>query len=99
MKYRLIILLVLLVPMGVVAAMTVNYAVDCHLHPNICMYHFKAAPTNFIYQSFYSINASTGDHPEPTFFNLIFTALLGAMTAVVVAAKLNNYMENKKMAR
>lgn len=43
--------------------------------------------TGYIFNLFYEISSNTGYHPEPSNFNFIFTASIGALCGVLFALR------------
>ncbi|MDR1679386.1 MAG: hypothetical protein LBR81_06355 [Prevotellaceae bacterium] len=52
-----------------------------------CHWH-NVVDTNFVFDLFYEISSNTGYHPEPTFFNLIFTLLFGILLGLFLSYKI-----------
>ena len=66
------------------------FSIDCNLViyiiliPNPYDYHNKDIETGVIFNLFFDINSSTGYHPEPNIFNLIFTLLMGVLIGFII---------------
>ena len=73
MKLRLILFTI----SGAVIAFVANYFfIEQLIIPDPCYYHSRE--TTFLFDIFYSMPASAGDHPIPTIFNFIFTLMAGS---------------------
>ena len=49
--------------------------------PDPCYYHSRS--TTRLFDLFYSMTASNGDHPFPTTFNFIFTLTIGGLAGLL----------------
>jgi hypothetical protein len=53
--------------------------------------------TSWLFDIFYTISSDTGYHPEPSYFNFIFTALIGLILGGIISYKI--IWRQKKEAR
>jgi hypothetical protein len=68
---------------GMILAFFANYTLlDPLIIPDPCYYHGR--DTNFLFDAFYSLEASDGGHPFPTSFNLFFTLFTGGLTGFLL---------------
>lgn len=61
-----------------------NDIIDSFLISDPCDYHNKEIKTGMVFNLFYEINSSAGNHPEPTAFNFIFTLITGIIIGLVL---------------
>ena len=73
---------------SVLIAYTINYAlINNIIIGDECAYDTNNIKTSAIFNLFYEISSNTGYHPEPSYFNFIFTAFLGIVLGVILSLK------------
>lgn len=94
MKLKRIALISLSALIGMASTFFLNFFwFEGILIPDPCYYHEH--DTNFIFDLFYEITASNGDHPFPTIFNLIFTLTIGALIGIAISTYLTKKRDKK----
>jgi hypothetical protein len=66
---------ILIYPLSITIVIILNILLNIIIIPDECYYHTH--DTNFVFDLFFNTSSATNGHPEPTFFNLIFTIVLG----------------------
>ncbi|UII25994.1 hypothetical protein LVD15_22235 [Fulvivirga maritima] len=74
---------------GVILMFAINFEIiDKIVVTNACKYDTSNTPNGFIFDLFYEISSNTGYHPEPSYFNFGFTAILGLILGLLFSYKL-----------
>lgn len=94
MTAKQIVLVILSALAGAVLVFLFNFLfLDKILIPDPCYYH--SHDTNMVFDIFYDLPASDGYHPFPSTFNILFTAVLGA----IIGLRLSFYVLRKQEER
>jgi hypothetical protein len=52
-----------------------------------CRYHNEDIKTGRLFDLFFTLNANSGYHPEPTAFNLILTSAIGILLGIWICCR------------
>lgn len=79
---------VVIIILSVFIAYSLNYLLINNLViGDECAYDTNNIKTSTVFNLFYEISSNTGYHPEPSFFNFIFTAFLGIVLGLILSLK------------
>jgi len=74
---------------GILIAFFLNFSIiNNAIIGNEEAYDTTSIKTSKFFDLFYTISSDTGYHPEPSYFNFIFTALIGIFVGGLIAYKL-----------
>lgn len=74
---------------GIVVMFAVNLGIiDKIVIKDACKYDTSNTSSSFVFNLFYEISSNTGYHPEPSYFNFGFTAILGLLLGLFLSYKL-----------
>jgi ABC-type antimicrobial peptide transport system permease subunit len=79
----------MLILLGAFGGFLLNFQIAKLIYPDDCIYHFQPAPENILSNTFFDYNSSTGYHPEPSLFSMIFYVMIGIISGLVIARYLN----------
>jgi hypothetical protein len=73
-----------LIPLGAIGGYVLDFVIAGLLYPDPCIFHSRPKPENVLFTAFFDFNGSTGYHPEPSIFSMIFYAILGAVIGIII---------------
>ena len=82
-------------PLGAIGGILLSYQIADLIFPDPCIYHFEDEPKNILFTTFFDYNSSTGYHPEPSFFSMIFYMAAGSTLGLVFGNYLRKFLRSK----
>ena len=91
----ILLIFLILIPLGAFGGFILNFLVAEIIYPDACIYHFQPEPENIFFKAFFDYNSSTGYHPEPSSFSMIFYTVIGIIIGLILARYLNVKLKAK----
>ncbi len=88
MKKKLILLIIsiILTTISVFVTFALNFGIITnYVVGDECKYDTRDIETSKLFDSFYTISSETGYHPEPSYFNFVFTFCIGLLIGISVS--------------
>jgi hypothetical protein len=70
---------------GAIGGYVLNFVIGGIIYPDPCVFHSDAEPKNVWFKTFFDYDGSTGYHPEPSLFSMIFYTIIGAVIGIMIA--------------
>ncbi len=78
---------IVLYPTIILVIIFLNFClINSLIIPDVCYYHTHEM--NFILNLFYTSSSASGGHPEPNFFNFLFTLFIGFLITKFALSKI-----------